>query len=185
MSSITERFPITETDYQLLEDQFEDLCNYQSWQLIRKNSRNNHTNDQEDVAQEMRIALLEAGSYYKRQTYIESCLKACKEFSQDKFINSIIEELWFLWKNKTRHGARRQKFGLYQENLLDKLVLKIVPEDKRPNPNQPLKLNTEFRNYAKSVTWNRQKNIGKRITREKSIRTGLVSLSEYDYLSGM
>jgi hypothetical protein len=31
---------------------------------------------------------------------------------------------------------------------------------------------------------NAQKSLGKKITREKGIRTGMVSLSEYDYLGG-
>jgi hypothetical protein len=45
-------------------------------------------------------------------------------------------------------------------------------------------MDSKFATYCKAITWNAQKSLGKKITREKSIRTGMVSLSEYDYLGG-
>jgi hypothetical protein len=184
MKEIQNSFPITEEEYYMLDEQFGELCEYQAWQLIKKNTKNNHTDSQEDIAQEMRISLLRAGSYYKRQCYIEKCLELCSKYSKDKFTKSVIKELKNLWKNKTRHGANRQKFGLHQEKMLDKLVKCTVPIKDRPSKKSPLKIDSKFKTYCKAISWNAQKSIGKKITREKSIRTGLVSLSEFDYLGG-
>lgn len=184
MKEIVNKFPVTEKEYANLEEKFGELCEYQAWQLLKKNSKNNHTDGQEDIAQDMRIALLRSASYYKRQCYIESCLEVCEEYAKDNFMKSILDQLKDLWINKTRHGANRQKFGEYQENILDKMVKCLVPIKKRPSKKTPLLMDTKFITYCKAITWNAQKALGKKITREKSIRTGMVSLSEYDYLGG-
>jgi hypothetical protein len=184
MKMIQDSFPVTEEEYALLDSKFGELCEYQAWQLIKKNTRNNHTDSQEDIAQDMRIALLRAASYYKRQCYIEECLGTCKKHAKDAVIKSVLKQLVNLWKNKTRHGANKQKFGPHQEKMLDKLVKSLVPAKERPDRKAPLKIDTKFTTYCKAITWNAQKSLGKRITREKSIRTGMVSLSEYDYLGG-
>lgn len=184
MKLIQNSFPVTNDEYLNLEKKFGELCEYQAWQLIKKNSNNNHTDSQEDIAQDMRIALLRAASYYKRQCYIEKALSVCKKYAKDDFIKSIINELINLWKNKTRHGANRQKFGPYQEKMLDKLVKCLVPISERPSKKSSLVMDSKFITYCKAITWNAQKNLGKRITREKSIRTGMVSISEFDYLGG-
>jgi hypothetical protein len=182
MQQISERFPVTEREYFLLNDKFGDLCEYAAWQLLKKNSRNNHTNEQEDIAQELRISLLRAGSYYKRQCYIEECLDLCEKHAKDEFLSEVVKELKYLWKNKTRHGANRQKYGPFQEKILEKLVQAIVPKSERPSKKGDLKIDTKFSTYCKAITWNAQKSMGKKITREKSIRAGQVSLSEFDYL---
>jgi hypothetical protein len=184
MKIIQDSFPVTEEEYAILNEKFGELCEYQAWQLIKKNTRNNHTDSQEDIAQDMRIALLRSASYYKRQCYIEACLDLCKKCAKDKVIKSVVKQLANLWKNKTRHGANKQKFGPHQEKMLDKLVKSLVPIKERPNRKAPLKMDAKFTTYCKAITWNAQKSLGKRITREKSIRTGMVSLSEYDYLGG-
>jgi len=184
MKIIQDSFPVTEEEYAILNDKFGELCEYQAWQLIKKNTRNNHTDSQEDIAQDMRMALLRSASYYKRQCYIEACLDLCKKYGKDKVIKSVVKQLANLWKNKTRHGANKQKFGPHQEKMLDKLVKSLVPIKERPNRKAPLRLDAKFTTYCKAITWNAQKSLGKRITREKSIRTGMVSLSEYDYLGG-
>ena len=62
------------------------------------------------------------------------------------------------------------------------LIKKYVPKDIRPSKTESLKIDTKFSTYCKAIVWNGQKSMGKKITREKAIRSGLVSLSEYDYL---
>lgn len=183
MDYILQSFPVTEAEYYKLDEMFGDLAHYAAWQLIRKNVKNNHTNDVEDVAQELRIALLEAGSYYKRQMYIESCLKAAKKHAKEEVHIVKAAELEQLWKDRTKHGANRQKFGGEQEKQLDTLVTECVPESARPSKRQALKIDKKFVTYCKTIAWNRQKNIGKKITKEKQIRQGLVSLSEFNYLA--
>jgi hypothetical protein len=183
MNNISSNFPVTNEEYLELNDRFGKLAEYAAWQLIKANSRNNHTDSQEDVAQELRISLLRAGSYYKRQIYIETCLELCWKYARDKFILRIVEELIELWKNKTRHGANRQKFGPHQEKLLYLLTKRLVPKKHWPSPQAPLKFDARFTTYCKNITWNQQKSLGKKITRERCIRSGLTSLSNYDYLA--
>jgi len=165
-----------------LNKKFGDLCEYAAWQLIKKNSRNNHTDEQQDIAQDLRISLIRAGSYYKRQTYIEQCLSLCEKYAKDRFIVYLVRELRELWKNKTRHGANRQKYGPFQERILERLVRKLVPKKERPNRYADLRMDSKFTTYCKAIVWNGQKSMGKKITREKTIRAGQVSISEFDYL---
>lgn len=100
------------------------------------------------------------------------------------FVALVLEQLLDLWDNRTRHGANKQKFGAYQEQILDTLLKTYVPEDKRPNKQSKLEIDKRFSVYCKAIIWNCGKNLGKKITRERSIRSGLVSLSEHSYLVG-
>lgn len=172
-------FPITEAEYCQLDKKFGKLAYHASWQLIRQNSQNNHINDIEDVAQEVRMAFLEAGSYYKRQTYIENCFTAAKQYITDLKVLEQVSALDYLWINRTKHGASRQKFGAIQETKLEKLVNENVPEDKRPNKNKNLSMDSKFFTYCKTIVWNKTKGMGKRISKRKQI-DGNVSLSEYE-----
>ena len=257
MNNISSNFPVTNDEYLELNNRFGKLCEYAAWQLIKANSRNNHTDSQEDVAQELKISLLRAGSYYKRQVYIETCLQLCWKYAKDKFIRRMVEELFELWANKTRHGANRQKFGPHQEKLLYRLTKRLVPKREWPSSTAPLRFDPitypfktywigkqqaicfqiernlkayraehgcipktqdkfmdeiikkgniklpqlppghkyiyeqgelmvekpSFTTYCKNITWNQQKSLGKKITRERCIRSGLTSLSSYDYLA--
>lgn len=182
LETIFRSFPISEQEYAELDKKFGNLAHYAAWQLKKKNSKNSMTNDPEDDVQELRIALLRAGSYTKRQTYIESCFESLDSHVKDKFIKALVKELKTLWKDRRRHGANRQKFGEFQESILERLVNKYVPKESRPDKNKPLTVDTDFATYCKQIVWNEQKSLGKKITREKGWRTGLVSLSEFDYL---
>ncbi len=179
---ICKEWRISESEYLMLDQQFGKLCEKQAWTLLQKNYRNNHTDEQVDVAQDMRMAMIRAGSYYKRQLYIEKCLELCEYFAPDAFHKALVKALKKLWKNKTRHGANRQKFGPYQEKILCRLTRKIVPKNKRPSKKAPLVYNSHFATYCKTITWNEMKAKGKKITREKAIRSNQVSISEFDFL---
>jgi len=183
-NSIFQKFPITSEEYNELEERFGQLVNFAGWQLLRKNVKNNHTDDLEDITQCMRMALVRAGCYYKRQVYIEDCLKLCKKYAKQSFMKNIVKELEHLWANRTKHGANKQKFGEPQEKMLDVIVNRCVPKSKRPNPQRALAIDSKFSTYCKAIAWNSQKSLGRKITRERSIRTGQVSLSEFDYLGG-
>lgn len=184
MRSIFQSFPITSDEYAVLETKFDDLCKFAAWQLIRKNKKNNLTDEWQDVAQELRLAVVRAGSYYKRQCYIEECLRLAKDFAKDEFMKHIVEELDFLWRNKTKHGANRVRFGEHQEKILDHVVEKCVPKNHRPDRRQQLNIDKKFAIYAKAICWNHQRSLGRKITRERAIRCGLVSLSEWGHLKG-
>jgi hypothetical protein len=182
MREIIHEFPITENEFEDLDRKFSKLCWHAAHELKKKNSNNNYIDDAEDIKQELQMSMLRAGSYYKRQVYIENCLDVAKKYAKDKFVSSLIDELENLWENRHRHGANRQKYGKFQEKLLDRIVKNIVPKAERPNKNAPLKIDAKFSTYCKAIVWNGQKSMGKKITREKSIRSGMVSLSEFDYL---
>jgi hypothetical protein len=92
-------------------------------------------------------------------------------------------ELEDLWRNKTHHGASRQRFGKFQELLLQNIVEKQVPQKHHPNKSAKLEIDNRFAPYCKAIIWNSMKNMGKKITKEKSIRLNQVSLSEFDYLN--
>ena len=141
MLEIAQNFPITESEFRDLDKKFSKLCWHAAHELKKKNTNNNFIEDAEDIKQELQLSMLRAGSYYKRQVYIEKCLDVAKKHVKDKFILSVLDELQNLWENRTRHGANRQKYGSFQEKILEK-----------------------------------------KITREKSIRSGMVSLSEFDFL---
>lgn len=182
MRSIIHDFPVTNEEFNLLDNKFTKLCWHAAHELKKKNSRNNYTDDPEDIKQELIMSMLRAGSYYKRQVYIEKCLAVSKKYATDHLMENIVQELESLWANRTRHGANRQKFGVFQEQLLQKIVRKIVPASERPDKKDNLKIDAKFSTYCKAIVWNGQKSMGKKITREKSIRSGQVSLSEFDYL---
>jgi hypothetical protein len=184
VSYIFDNFHVTDDEYDELVKSYGKLCYTANWELQRKNSNNNYTDDLNDISQELQIKLLTAGAYHKRQTYIENCLNLAKEHANDKFMKIILNQLVELWDNRKRHGANKQKFGEYQEVILDRIVSKVVPKKERPNKRADLQFNSKFNVYCKSIIWNGQKTMGKKITKEKAIRGGLVSLSDYDYLAG-
>lgn len=183
MKNICDAFPISEEEFVDLSVKFKDLCYFAAWELTRKNTGNNHQNDIEDFQQDLLISVLRAGSYYKRQIYINQCFDICFKYCDDEFEFELLTSLKELWDNRTRHGANRQKFGPHQEELLDKLVRRFVPKNERPKRKARMSINPTFATYCKQIIWNAQRSLGKKITREKPLRTGLVSLSEFDFPS--
>ncbi len=178
-------FAVTNEEYQQLQKQFGDLCYFAAWQLMRKNIKNNHTEDIEDIMQQLHMAIIRAGRYYKRQIYIETCLEKAEEHASDRFLKRVVKELKDLWANRTKHGANKQKFGDHQESLLNYIVSKCVPENQRPSSYADLRIDKKFTTYCKAIAWNAQKSLGRKISRERSVRSGQVSLSEFDYFASM
>ena len=184
MNLISKTFPITEKEYEALNKKFGKLCYYASWQLHRKNSNNNHDYEIEDFQQELMISVLRAGSYYKRQCYIEECFNCIKDNTKNKLILKSLSKLFKLWLNRTKHGANRQLFGIPEEKTLEKLVRMTVSKKLRPKKDANLIMDTKFDTYAKQILWNAQRSLGKKISKERPIRSGQVSLSDFDYLGG-
>lgn len=183
MKDVFEAFPISDAEYGELDTKFGRLCFHAAWQLLKKNAKNNHTDELEDIAQELRLAIVRAASYYKRQVYIVRSFQAAVARVDDDFVARILTQLGRLWENRTRHGANKVVFGAPQEELLEQVVRAHVPPGERPDKDAPLEIDTKFVVYCKAITWNCQKSMGKKITREKSMRTGMVSLSEFGHLA--
>ena len=144
MKSIFDEFPLSNAEWQELESKYGDLLNYQSWQLLKMNAKNNHTDEFEDVSQEQRIAMYRAGCYHKRQVYIQSCFEVVKKYVTEPIVRSVVNELEYLWNNKTRHGAGRVKYGDFQQDLLEQIMEKHVPVNERPDKNKPLTIDSTF-----------------------------------------
>lgn len=183
MLDICLAFRISSEEFQNLKKEYGRLCYHAMHQLKRKNHHNNYTDDTDDIIQELHLSMIRAGSYYKRQVFIEKSFTMARKYIKDDFLMLLWLQLRDLWENRTRHGANRQKFGPHQEKMLQKLVAGVVPNSSRPSKKAPLKIDSKFSTYCKAIVWNSLKNMGKKITREKSIRTGQISLSEFDYLA--
>jgi hypothetical protein len=181
--SVASQFAISSEEYALLEKEFVKLCYHIAHQLQKKNTKNNYTEDFDDIVQELKFALVTAAAYRKRQVWIEKSFKMALAYVKDPVLKLVLSTLSELWQNRKRHGANKQKFGTKQENILSAIVNAYVPKEYIPNKTDKIKLNSKFSGYCKSVIWNKEKNIGKKITREKSLRSGLVSISEFDYLA--
>lgn len=182
MEYILEAFQVTNEEYNVLNDKFGKLAHYAAWQLIKKNSKSNHTDDPDDVAQELRLAMIRAAAYFKRQVYLEDCMKIANKYIKSKKALLQLRKLEESWDNRTKHGANKQRFGPREEAMLDKLVEKYVPLEERPNKRKTLEINSKFTTYCKSVVWNKSRSHGKGYSKDKRIRMGTVSLSEFDYL---
>lgn len=180
-----QKFGLTSEEYERLHKKFGMLAKFASWQLKRRNAQNNLADtDIEDIIQEILIALVYAGVYYKRQCFIEECLRVADMHVQDQFIRKILDQLNDLWKNRTKHGANKRKFGDHQEKILEQIINNWTPATARPNPHGSLQIDKKFTKYCKPILWNKQRSLGRKITRDRSIRSGSVSLSQYDYMGG-
>lgn len=181
---IFDTFQITDEEYAELDREFGKYCYFVAQQLKRNNLRNNLTDDVEDIAQDLRWSISRAGVYTKRQTYLVSCMEVARKHVKDPVIIAVLDVLEHLWDNRTRHGANKQKYGQHQEWIIEQIINRHVPVADRPDKKRKLVIDKKFAAYCKAVAWNCSKNLGKKITRERNIRSGQVSLSEHNYLAG-
>lgn len=180
ITSMFKKFPILDCEYAELEKQFDKLCCMIAWDLQKKNKNNNCyvETEIEDVIQEIRIAVLEAVCYAKRQIYINDSFEIALKYCVDEKRRKMLLEIHEVWENRKLFGLNMPRFERHHEDLLEEIVMETVPENCLPNKNKVLKIDTEFKNYCKSILWNRQKSIGRKITKERAIKKGSVSLSE-------
>ena len=182
MDYIISNFGVTNEEYEKIDELYGDLFHFMSHQLIRGNTKNNHTDEEEDIVQEVRWAAVKAAAYFKRQVYIEKCMKVVRQYIKNKEDLNKLDELETAWLQRTSHGAGKSRYSQPQEEQLDALVHLYIPEEDRPKKDKLLDFNSRFATYVKSVTWNKIRNLGKSYTKMKSLRVGQISLSEYDYL---
>lgn len=179
-------YRVTSEEYLRLVDAYGKLCWKAAHELRRMNSNNNHTDEIEDIYQELCTAMIVAVHYFKRQTYTQRCFKALHKSwhrgVSNAFLRSVAGRLEDLWLNRSQKG---QRFGPHHEALLDSIVGKVVPKAERPSREDPLVMDAQFGAYLKSIVWNRHKALGKKITREKPLRNSLCSISEHSYLGGL
>lgn len=145
--------------------------------MHRKNTNNNHNQDPEDFFQELRMSIVRAAVYYKRQVYVEGCFDLASKHIPDSYVG-ILDDLRELWEDRARHGAGKVLFGPDEERELEEIVREFAPPDSWPDKTKPIQVDGMFSTYCKTIIWNAQKTMGKKITREKSIRFGMASLSQ-------
>ena len=110
MKNICQSFPITSQEFDLLNKSFGKLCYYAAHQLQKKNCKNNYTDDFDDINQELQLSIIRAGSYYKRQIYIEKCFETISQYNMDFFLNKIVKNLQDLWQNFATSLASSLRF---------------------------------------------------------------------------
>ena len=62
MSEIFKNFPVTTDEFDILNKKYGRLCHKIYWDLIKRNGRNNHTDEQEDA----RWILLQTTNIYSK-----------------------------------------------------------------------------------------------------------------------
>ena len=122
MLDICNNFRINEKEFNELEKKFGKLCWHAAHELKRKNIHNNFTDEAEDIKQELQMSMLRAGSYYKRQIYIEKSLNLAKKYAKDKFVRKEIIDL-----NEIEQDTERadRNLELIKKNFLIKLLGKL------------------------------------------------------------
>src|SRR5580704_12609511 len=142
-------FALTDAEYAAIEPQWDNLVHFAAWQHLRSNAGNRHTDDEADLAQSLRLSLLTAGAYYKRQSWVEAAFAAL----EGRCSGADLDDLNSRWANRKRR-AKTQPFGDEQERQLEDLVLRYVPPDKRPDKTASLVADECFARYAKAIIWN-------------------------------
>lgn len=176
------KFKVSDEEYVEMCNKFKKLCYAQAWDVIRRNSSNNHNFDIEDLIQTQLLSALKSTIYLKFYRYTEKCFAVCEKYVSTKKDKKLLDKLLGFWNNRKRHGAHRRTFNSQHEEQLEELVLKLVPEKEIPKPQDPIEMDAAFGVYFKSCTWNSTRSVGKSITKEKNLRVGMCSLSDYDYL---
>lgn len=177
------RFSLSNDEWMQLHKQFHKLSCFQARSLVDRNNMGSHTDDYEDIEQEMRQHVVIAAMYHKRQCFIDDSFKVLKGYVKNKKDTREFLQLEMLWVKKRTEDGVKQKFGREQEARLQKMIDELVPEGERPDPSNPLRFTEQFITYCKQITWNRIRTLGRNISKQKPIRSGLVSISSYNYLA--
>ena len=185
---IQKRYSISNDEYKILEEKYDKLCWFAANKLTYSNKKSEE--DLQDYHSDIQIGMFRAGSYYKRQCFLEavfSYMKYCKLFMEPK----EIEELTALKSMWSSHKTR-SSFGITQEDQLIILLKKYEGVASKPNGakieipniNTTLKFDRNFEVYCKAIIWNTKKSLGQQISKENADRNNEISLSEWEFLEG-
>jgi len=178
---IQKRYPISNEEFDILQTKYGKLCWFAATKLAASNKKCD--DDLQDYHAEISISMYRAGSYYKRQTFIENAfeyLNRCKIYIATEDMNDLIN-LQSCWNKKAN----------FYEQHEDKLLALVNKYGKNPNiemqtpdPTTKLVFDDKFSVYCKSILWNASKNIGQNISKENHNRVKEVSLDEWGFLEG-
>lgn len=175
-AAVLSKFRLSDKEWIDLDKKYGKLCKFQARTLLDKNTTSMHTEDYEDIEQEMRQSMIVAALYAKRHKYIEDCFEIGNKIIKDDKNLFTLNKLESIWRNKAT------RFTRVHDQMLEDLMINCVPENYRPSPNTPLDVDSsKFKAYCKGITWNRCKAMGRKITKERPLRSGIVSLSKFDF----
>lgn len=166
-SSEKEAFNVTEDEYAELDEAFGRLCHKAAWDAVRKYP----AYDVYDVSQEIFIAMIRSGSQYKRKAYFSRA---------EQYLESL--GLGDLPMVKTCLKRFNNHVLTPEEEHAFLLLMDCLPETgEKPSSKDPLILDKNASSYIKTCLWNQQRCWLKSTGKERSLRKGEVSLSEYDH----
>ena len=194
---IQKRYPVTDAEFEVLDEKYGKLCWFAASKLASANRKSEE--DLQDFHSEILIGMFRAGSYYKRQTFIESTFKYLDKSrvfmsSEDLADLNLLQKMWYQRKayfTEIHEVLIREVLGKYTDALEEK-----TPSDKEPlefnpanqktyvNANGETKKVNPFEVYCKAIIWNTKKSLGQAISKENEHKCKEVSLDEWNFLEG-
>lgn len=176
---IQKRYPVTDSEFEILEKKYGKLCWFAASKLASSNNKSEE--DLQDFHSEILIGMFRAGSYYKRQTFIENVfefLDNCKIYMKNEDLN-ILKTLKTCWN-------RKANFTEKQEVIIRELLeeYKNSSNINAPSEKDPLLMDSKFDIYCKAIIWNTQKALGQNISKENEHKNKEISLDEWSFLEG-
>lgn len=176
---IQKRYPITNEEFEVLEKKYGKLCWFAASKLASSNKKSEE--DLQDFHSEILIGMFRAGSYYKRQTFIENVLEylnKCRVYMSAEDLTSL--------KMLIKTWDRKADFTEIHEVIIRDILAKYQDAiaDKTPSDTFTLQFNEKFEVYCKAIIWNTKKSLGQSISKENEHRCQEVSLDEWGFLEG-
>ena len=172
---IQKRYPVTDEEFDYLVQKYGKLCWFAATKL--GNQKHRLPEDLSDFHSEIQLGMCRAGSYFKRQTFLEKCFTHLEQSDLSSEDKSILEEIQKIWNTK------KALFGEKEEDRLLELFNKYR-DNVDFSDHDRLIFNEKFEVYCKSIIWNTTKTLGEHISRENSLRASEISLDEYPFIAG-
>ena len=167
----TSSFCITSTEYIQIKDKIGDLPWTIGWQFLRQSPPNAHTEEIEDLSQDVWLSICGAVHCIKRQKYVKEAFKLIEKFNPNNKEKQRLEDRW-----NHRAGTGKKSFHIEEELELRNLVNQTIPKEIRPDPYLELKINDKILPYLKSAMYNKSKRkIGTNI-KERPLRKSSISI---------
>jgi hypothetical protein len=171
---IQKRYPISDQEYGELDKKYGKLCWFAASKLAGKQHRT--PEDLDDFHAEIQIGMCRAGSYYKRQTFIEKAFDYLDQHKLSKDDKSKINDLKEIWFTK------KSAFTEDKEDILRAILDSKQKETKEIDGNVSLEFDEKFKIYCKAIIWNTAKALGQQISKENSARASEMSLDECPFI---
>jgi len=174
---IQKRYPITNQEFEVLEEKYGKLCWYAATNLAFTNGKSEE--DRQYFHSEILIGIFRAGSYYKRQTFIENVFEYLDKYKDEMESSDIfnLEKLKDTWKHKAN-------FTETHEIIIREILKKYenISKEECPKDNFSLIFDDKFEIYCKAIIWNTKKSLGQAISKDNENRRKEVSFDDCQFL---